>query len=368
MEKDLTQRFRALVDTHGFFNDLQMCPCGFETLSGFDADTLAAELFGRADSGTYGEENCNYRVFKWIEKAIMMSERLIGTKEGDVPEEQVYKTIRALYPEYGKKEVGFKEAEALMRGKIKGMVKSSLEAKRHFLVFPENPKRWNEVRQFFSGYVIKEKVLSRALWAYSDGFNKIDKAHTENVAASKALSGTCAEIFEESGAPLKDALIQYADTLRKLQMAALSDVMVKKLHETGGSEAPQLSDSAMELVAEMCFDARKHEIDAMLAIPRKDCREEHKQKLGEISALENEMLESSPTDEIRQKYLGLLKDAEKSAGYEHLNREAKEMREYAMKMLGEYGRELRKIESYFSRVQMVSALEKEGITEYLIAF
>lgn len=368
MEKDVLRRFAALVDTHGFFNDLQMCPCEFETLGGFDAKALATELIERADNGNYSEENCNYRPLKWIEKAIILSERLIGTREGDVPREEIEKIVHAIYPEYSNPEITFKDAEGLLRGKITKMVESSLDAKRHFLVFPENPKRWMEVRQFLDRSKIEDKQLSRALWAYSDGFNKIDAAHKENRMASKALSDTYAEIFEEKGAPIKDALAQYADTLRKLQMTALLDVMVRKLYETGGSETPQLSDSAMDLVAGMRSDAREHEIDAILAIPDKNYCKEYKQRLGALVALENGMLESPPSDETRQKYFGLLKEVEKIANCEHLDAKAKEMREYAMKMLGEYGCELRKIEAYFSKAQLAPALEKEGIKDYIIGF
>lgn len=296
------RRFNALVDTHGFFNDLQMCPCGFETLGGFDAETLAAELIERADSGNYSEEDCNYRPMKWIEKAIMMSERLIGTREGEVPKEAIYKTVQELCPEYGKESVSFKEAEGLLRGKITKMVESSIKAKQHFFVFPENPNRWIEIRPFFEGHEIDEKSLSRALWAYSDGFNKIDAAHEEGRAELDAFFTVYPDFcYDGARATIKDGLLQYNDTLRKMEMAALSERIIKKLAETGEPIKPQLSCAAKGIAESMYFKAETLEKDILKALKNAYVNPELKKMENAGNREKKEY--AKPNSRLKEKYL-----------------------------------------------------------------
>lgn len=352
MEKDVLRRFQALVDTHGFFNDLQMCPCGFETLGGFDAEALAAELIGRADNGEYDEENCNYRPLKWIEKAIMMSERLIGTREGDVPAEEIGKTVHALYPGYGKKDVGFREARELLRGKIKKMVESSLKAKRHFLVFPENPQRWMEIRPFFEGYVSGDKELSRALWAYSDGFNKIDMAHAENRAAADAIFSSYPDFcHDEARTALRDALRQYNDTLRKMKIAALSGRIMRKFAELEEAQDSYPGGPANDLAKKLYFEARKHEKDALSALEKGYHHPEFKKVMNTGDAPAGETAREPDTRENAQQaekeeYRGICKAyARKMNALEALESKISELdSEHGAEMREQYFALLREIE------------------------
>lgn len=349
MKLNYEDRLNVLFDPHGYLMDLQICPCELKTLGAFDSKKIARELITNAYCG-YGNGECNHRIFEWILTAKYIATELIGKKDGDVPKERLYEVIKKIAPEYKNESIDYKEADRVIDEKIEKTVARSLEAKRHFLVFPENPKLWSEIKRLLDLYgenknKISDADLGIALWAHGEGFNDAYKEHDLNRATVSAIFSEYPEFcYNDARAALKDSLKQYGDKLLKLKLAAIAEHTIECLAKTGRAKKPKLPEKAMKYIKKIYLEALEFDSTANLALidaythpkirgyknPKaaetefngfnetqmeesvkinfRKRREEFREKLGALEILEKSMINSEPSEDARQTYFGILEE------------------------------------------------------------
>ncbi|VVB60138.1 Uncharacterised protein [uncultured archaeon] len=341
---DTLRRFRTMVGRDSFLRDLQICKDP-ESWIDYDPEAMSEDFVKRAENGNYLENDCNYRFFKWVKKAINMSEWLSGLRGGNIPKEKLYESVRTFDPEYDKADITYKDAADALKKEVKKAIRRSIEAKKQFLISPENARLCADTRPFFEGSEISDVQLARVFWAYGEGFKEIYKEHAINRTTVNAIFEAYPEFcYDGARAALEDSLKQYNEVLLKLKTAVIADKAVKALAEAGKAEKDELSkqsmdsikalylkalefDSAIELAL---IDAYTHpEIRAMKNSKAEDAeftgfsenpvlesckneftqrRKEFREKMRALEDFEKSIADTEPSVEERQEYFGMLEE------------------------------------------------------------
>ena len=314
MKYEIADRLKVMVGRNGFLRDLQICRDD-RIWTNYNPENLSENFMEIAYNKRYDKNDCNYRVFEWITKAITMAEQLTGLRGGNISGKQLYETVRKFVPDYVNETPTYLDAAASLKNEVRKAVQRSIEAKKQFLV-SENPKAYSDMAALIGSADFDEALYAKAIWAHGEGLEEIKRTHIQNSAVIQGLFSEYDDLCHpESKTALKDALIQYSDSLRTLKEDVIFDEIIKTLAKIGKAEKPYLPERALKKVEKHLELARKYERNAHLALADSDASrirdmEEYNVQIDALIGIEWQIENSGASEELREEYQKTLENVE----------------------------------------------------------